>query len=96
MSVLDTLVIEAGRAEKHYWRDIAVRYKHTVIGILWALLQPLLTMVVFGRIAKLPSRGMAPYAVLVYAGMLPLEFFARALSGASGSLSGITNLVGKV
>jgi lipopolysaccharide transport system permease protein len=111
----NNLIIEAGKTEGHYWRDlwhfrelfyvlawrdVAVRYKQTVIGVLWALLQPLLTMivftVVFGRIAKLPAPGMAPYALLVYAGMLPWQFFATALSGASGSLTGNASLVGKV
>ena len=62
------------------WRDILVRYKQTAIGIAWALLRPFLTMVVltvvFGKIAKLPSDGGAPYPILVFAGMLPWQFFA--------------------
>jgi len=110
-----TLIIEAGRAESHYWkdlwryrelfyvlawRDIAVRYKQTVIGVLWALLRPFLTMVVFtvvfGKLAKLPTAGTAPYALMVFAGMLPWTFFATALSEASNSLIGNANLISKV
>ncbi|OYU12428.1 MAG: phosphate ABC transporter permease [Comamonadaceae bacterium PBBC1] len=110
-----TLVIENGLAERHYWRDlwryrelffvlawrdVSVRYKQTVIGLLWALIQPLLTMVVFtvifGKIAKLPTEGLAPYALLVYAGLLPWQFFASSLSGASNSISGNANLISKV
>ena len=71
------------------WRDISVRYKQTVLGAAWALLRPFLTMivftVVFGRIAQLPSQG-APYALLVFAGMLPWTLFSTALSDASNSL----------
>lgn len=108
------LIIEAGRTERHYWadlwryrelfyflawRDILVRYKQTVIGVLWALLRPLLTMVVFtivfGKIAKLPSDG-APYAVMVFAAMLPWQFFANSLAEASNSLIGNANLISKV
>ena len=89
------LIIEAGRAEKHYWadlwryrelfyilswRDIAVRYKQTAIGVAWAILRPLLTMIVFtvifGRLAKFPSDGNVPYAIMVYAAMLPWQFFS--------------------
>src|ERR1700684_3164339 len=72
------------------WRDLSVRYKQTVIGVGWGLMRPLLTMmvftVIFGRIAKLPSDGSAPYALLVFAGMLPWMFFATGLSDASNSL----------
>ena len=64
------------------WRDISVRYKQTVIGAAWALIRPFLTMVVFtvifGKLAKLPSEGNAPYALMVFAGMLPWSFFATA------------------
>jgi homopolymeric O-antigen transport system permease protein len=110
-----TLIIEPGLAEKHYWRDlwryrelfyvlawrdITVRYKQTVIGITWALIQPLLTMavltVIFGKVAKLPTEGAAPYPLMVYAGMLPWQFFATSLTGASGSLIGNANLISKV
>src|SRR5246127_2401492 len=109
------LVIEAGRTERHYWldlwryrelfrvlawRDLAVRYKQTVIGVLWALIRPLLTMVVFtvifGRIAKLPSDGTAPYPLMVFAGMLPWTFFSTGLSEASNSLINNSNLISKV
>jgi len=109
------IVIEPGRTERNYWtdlwryrelflilawRDVAVRYKQTVIGILWAILRPLLTMVVFtvlfGRIAKLPSDGQAPYALMVFAAMLPWTLFANALSEASNSLINNANLIGKV
>lgn len=109
-----TLVIEAGRTERHYWldlwryrelfyflawRDILVRYKQTVIGIAWALIRPFLTMlvftVVFGKLAKLPSEGV-PYPILVFAAMLPWQFFSNALSEASNSLVGNANLISKV
>ncbi|UCD83194.1 MAG: ABC transporter permease, partial [Desulfobacterales bacterium] len=108
------IVIEAGRTEKQYWkdlwiyrelfyflswRDILVRYKQTAIGIAWAILRPLLTMVVltivFGRLAKLPSEG-APYPILVFAAMLPWQFFANALTESSNSLIANANLVSKV
>src|SRR5215472_935561 len=82
------------------WRDISVRYKQTVIGVAWAIIRPFLTMVVFtvifGKIAKLPSDGTAPYALMVFAGMLPWSFFASALSEASNSLLGNANLISKV
>jgi lipopolysaccharide transport system permease protein len=111
----DFLWLEAGRVEKHYWldlwrfrelfailawRDVAVRYKQTVAGAAWALLQPLLTMiimtVVFGQVAGLPTQGEAPYAILVFAGMLPWQFFASSLSSSSQSLVGNANLISKV
>jgi len=111
----DTIIIEAGRTERHYWRDLwryqelfmvlawrdlSVRYKQTMIGILWALIRPILAVViftiVFGHIAKLPSEGMAPYALMVYAGMLPWTLFATALSEASHSLIANANLISKV
>jgi lipopolysaccharide transport system permease protein len=82
------------------WRDISVRYKQTVIGASWALIRPFLTMVVFtivfGRIAQLPSDGAAPYALMVFAGLLPWSFFASALGDASGSLLGNAHLISKV
>jgi lipopolysaccharide transport system permease protein len=109
------LVIEPGRTERHYWRDlwryrelfsvlawrdISVRYKQTVIGAAWALIRPFLAMVVFtvifGKLAKLPSDGNTPYALLVFAGLLPWSFFATALSDASMSLIGNANLISKV
>jgi len=110
-----TLIIEPGLAERHYWkdiwryrelffvlawRDVSVRYKQTVIGLAWALIQPLLTMVVFtvifGKVAKLPAEGTAPYALMVFAGLLPWQLFSSSLSGASGSLVGNANLISKV
>jgi len=112
---MSEIIIEAGRTEKNYWadlwryrelfiilawRDISVRYKQTIIGILWAILRPFLTMVVFtvifGRIAKLPSNGNAPYALLVFAAMLPWSLFSNALSESSNSLIDNTTLIGKV
>jgi lipopolysaccharide transport system permease protein len=109
------LVLEFGRAERHYWldlwayrelfailawRDVAVRYKQTVIGIAWAVIRPFLTMViftiVFGRLARLPSEGATPYSLMVFAGMLPWFLFSAILSDASNSLLGNANLIGKV
>jgi len=109
------LVLEAGRAERHYWRDLwtyrelfailawrdlAVRYKQTVIGVAWAVSRPTLTMliftVLFSRLAKLPSDGHAPYPVMVFAGMLPWFLFSTILSEASDSLVSNSNLIGKV
>lgn len=108
------LVIEPGYVEKHYWRDlwryrelfyflawrdILVRYKQTIIGIAWAVLRPLLVMVIFtlifGVLGKFPSEGV-PYPILVYAAILPWQFFANAVSEASSSLIGNTNLISKV
>ncbi len=81
------------------WRDIAVRYKQTVIGVAWSVIRPVLTMIVFtvifGRLANLPSNG-APYALMVFSAMLPWQFFANALSESSGSLVINTNLISKV
>jgi lipopolysaccharide transport system permease protein len=82
------------------WRDISVRYKQTVIGAAWALIRPFLTMVVFtvifGRLAKLPSEGTAPYALMVFAGLLPWSFFSTALIDTSNSLLANANLISKV
>lgn len=82
------------------WRDILVRYKQTVIGATWAVLRPFLTMlvftVIFGKLAKLPAEGSAPYAIMVYAALLPWQFFANALTEASGSLVVNANLISKV
>jgi homopolymeric O-antigen transport system permease protein len=82
------------------WRDILVRYKQTAIGIAWALVRPFLTMLVFtfifSRVAKLPAPGSVPYALLVFAAMLPWQFFSTALSEASNSLIGNSNLISKV
>lgn len=82
------------------WRDVKVRYKQTVLGAAWGIIRPLLTMIIFtiifGRVAKLPTEGTAPYAILVYAAMLPWQFFANALGEASASLVGNSNLITKV
>lgn len=82
------------------WRDIKVRYKQTVIGIAWSIIRPLLTMlvftVVFGKVAKLPSEGNAPYPIMVFAGLIPWQFFSNALTECSASLIGNTNLISKV
>ncbi|WP_295393040.1 ABC transporter permease [uncultured Thiodictyon sp.] len=82
------------------WRDISVRYKQTIIGLAWALIRPFLTMVVFtvvfGKLAKFPSEGAAPYALMVFAGLLPWQFFSTALSESSNSLIGNANLISKV
>ncbi|EGV15863.1 ABC transporter permease [Thiocapsa marina] len=110
-----TLVIAPGLAERHYWRDlwryrelffvlawrdVSVRYKQTIIGFAWALLQPFLTMVVFtivfGKLAKMPTEGNAPYALMVFAGLLPWQFFSSSLSSSSGSLIGNAGLISKV
>lgn len=81
------------------WRDIKVRYKQAVLGVSWAILQPLLTMVIFsiifGNLAKLPSDG-TNYALFSYAGLLPWNLFASALSRSSTSLVGNSNLLTKV
>lgn len=81
------------------WRDILIRYKQTAIGVAWAVIQPLLTVVIFtiifGRVAELPSGG-APYAVLTLTGVLPWQFFSNAISQSSNSLVGAQNMVQKV
>ncbi len=80
-------------------RDVVVRYNQTVLGAAWAVIRPLLTMaiftVIFGRLAKMPSAGL-PYAVFVFAGLLPWMFFSGTVSGAGGSLVGSAHLVSKV
>ena len=80
-------------------RDIKVRYKQTVLGGLWAIIQPVFTMVVFtvffGRLAKVPSEGI-PYPIFVYVGLLPWTYFANALSASGNSLVGSSNLITKV
>ena len=115
MKADEELVIESGRAERQYWfdlwlyrelfqilawRDLAVRYKQTVIGVAWALIRPLLLMFIFtllfGRIAKLPSDGNTPYALMVFAAMLPWQFFSGALTESSNSLIQNTNLISKI
>jgi lipopolysaccharide transport system permease protein len=80
-------------------RDIKVRYKQTVLGGLWAVIQPAFTMLVFtlffGRLAKMPSDGL-PYPIFVYAGLLPWTYFANAVSASGNSLVGSANLITKV
>jgi ABC-type polysaccharide/polyol phosphate export permease len=82
------------------WRDVSVRCKQTVIGTAWALIRPFLIMVVFtvifGKLARLPSDGDAPYALMVFVGMLPWTFFSTALADASGGLIGNASLISKV
>jgi len=111
----DEIIIEPGRGLRHYWkdlwayrelfyflawRDIAVRYKQTVIGVAWSVVRPLITMavfvLVFGRLAKLPTEADSPYPILVFAAMLPWQFFANALSESSNSLVGNANMISKV
>ena len=102
---MSEIVIEAGRAEKNYWRDmwryrelflilawrdLSVRYKQTIIGILWAILRPFLTMIVFtiifSKVAKLPSDSSAPYALMVFVAMLPWSLFSSSLTESSNRL----------
>lgn len=82
------------------WRDIKVRYKQTVVGAAWSVIKPLLTMiiftVVFSRIANLPTEGSAPYAIMVFAALLPWQFFSNSLTEASNSLISNTNLITKI
>jgi lipopolysaccharide transport system permease protein len=82
------------------WRDLKVRYKQTVIGAAWSIIRPILTTIIFtiifSRVAKLPAAGSAPYALMVFVGMLPWQFFANSLSEASMSLIGNSNLITKV
>ena len=111
----ELIVIEPNQRDRHYWldlwryrelfailawRDLSIRYKQTVIGALWALIRPLLTMlaftIIFGHIARLPSDGSAPYGMMVFAGMLPWAFFSTGLADAANSLIGDTNLISKV
>jgi lipopolysaccharide transport system permease protein len=113
--VMSRIVLAPGRAERHYWRDlwayrelftilawrdVAVRYKQTVIGIAWAIVRPFLTMViftiVFGRLARLASETSVPYPVLVFAGLLPWFLFSTILTEASNSLVANANMIGKV
>jgi lipopolysaccharide transport system permease protein len=109
------LILESGRTEKNYWRDlwryrelfiilawrdIAVRYKQTVVGVAWAVIRPLLTTivftVVFSKIARLSAPATVPYALLVMAANLPWQFFATALSESSNSLISNSNLISKI
>eukprot|EP01136_Pigoraptor_vietnamica_P028262 Opistho-1_new@85587 len=82
------------------WRDVSVRYKQTVIGVAWAFVRPFMTMivftVVFGQLAKLPTEGNAPYAILVFAGLLPWTLATSILTDASNSVLTNSQLVSKV
>jgi len=107
------LVIAPGRSAQNYWydlwqyrelmyflawRDIAVRYKQTVIGVIWALIQPALTMAIFvgfRRLVGFPPSSV-PEPILVFAAVLPWQFFSTALSASAGSLIGNANLITKV
>jgi len=111
---MQSLIIEAGRTERHYWkdlwryrelfyflawRDILVRYKQTAIGVAWSVLRPFLTMVVFtlvfSKLAKLPSENV-PYPILIFAALLPWQFFANAFTEAGNSLISNANMISKV
>ena len=115
LPVEEELLIEAGRTGRQYWhdlwryrellyflawRDILVRYKQTAIGIAWALIRPLATMIVFtiifGTLAQLKTEAGAPYPILVLAAMLPWQFFANALSDCGTSVLSNANLISKV
>ena len=108
------LIIEAKRPESHYWRDIwkyrelffflawrdiLVRYKQTVIGVAWAVVRPLLTMliltVVFGRLAKMPSAA-CWYPIVVFSAVLPWYFFSSAMASSGNSLLNNRGMVSKV
>ena len=115
MAATHKLILEPGRAAKNYWRDlfhyrelflilawrdVTVRYKQTAAGMAWALIQPLMSIVImtviFGNVAGLPSEGNAPYVIMVCAAMLPWQFFANALSLASQSVVNNANLISKI
>jgi len=115
MAEIQEIVIEPGKSFKGYWRelvayrglflflvwrDVLVRYKQTVLGVLWCLLRPLVTMVVFtivfGHLAAFPSEGGAPYPILVFAALLPWQLFSSAVGDCSNSLVGNASLIGKV
>lgn len=109
------LILEPGRSEKNYWRDLwryrelfyilawrdlAVRYKQTVIGVAWAVVRPLLMTLIFtvfaNKVAGLKAPGGVPHALLVMAAMLPWQFFSTAMTEASNSLIGNSNLISKI
>lgn len=113
-SAPETLVVEAGQAERHYWRDIwryrellgflawrdiKVRYKQAVLGVAWALLQPIITTViftvVFGRLAGMPDGGI-PYPLIVLSGLMAWQLFSTALTGSASSLVSNANLISKI
>jgi len=82
------------------WRDILVRYKQTVLGLAWSILRPFLILIVFtvlfGKLAKFPTEGSAPYPILVLAALLPWQLFANALSESSHSLVTNANMISKI
>ena len=82
------------------WRDILVRYKQTVIGVAWSVIRPLLSMVIFtvifGRVAKLPSEGSAPYPIMVFSALLPWQYFANSMQSSSESMIRAQNMVSKI
>ncbi|MDX1971008.1 MAG: ABC transporter permease [Candidatus Sumerlaeia bacterium] len=109
------LILEPGRKKSHYWRDlwhfrelfffltwrdVAVRYKQTLLGVGWAVIQPLITMliftVIFGRIAKLEEQTSVPYGILVLTGVLPWQLFTTILNNGSTSLVASARLFTKV
>ena len=109
------IIIESGKADKEYWkdiwrfrelfyfltwRDVKVRYKQTAIGLIWALIRPFLTMIVFtvifGKMANLPADGNAPYAIMVFAALLPWQLFANSLFSSSNSVVNSANLISKI
>jgi lipopolysaccharide transport system permease protein len=111
---MSKLVIEAGKINRQYFRDlwsyrelflflalrdILIRYKQTIIGIAWSVLRPLLTMIVFtivfGRLAKMPSEGVA-YPILVYAALLPWQFFSSTLNEGGNSLVNNASMISKI
>jgi lipopolysaccharide transport system permease protein len=109
------LIIEAGNVESNYWRDIwnyrelfyilswrdiKVRYKQTIIGVLWSFIRPFLTMIIFtlifNKVAGLKSSSNVPYSLIVFCGLLPWNFFSTAFVNASDSLISNSNLLTKV
>ena len=109
----DVIIIESGRIERDYWkdlwryrelfyilswRDLKVRYKQTIIGVVWSVIRPLLTMIIFTFVFSqvVRQQSAVPYALLVFAGLLPWQFFAAGLSEASNSLIGNERLISKV
>jgi lipopolysaccharide transport system permease protein len=111
---MSELILEAGRTERHYWRDLwrfrelfyflawrdlLVRYKQTVVGVVWSFIRPVITVgvmtIVFGKFAKMPSGGV-PYPLLACCGVLPWQFFSTALSESGNSLVANANLVSKI
>ncbi len=114
METRPELIIEAGRAERQYWRDLwlyrelfyflawrdlLVRYKQTIVGVLWSLIRPFLTMLVltfvFSKLGKMSSGGVA-YPILVFCGLLPWQFFSTALAESGNSLVSNANMISKV